>query len=176
MNSYIIFGHDNDKYAYKQNNVVSCPTCNLVDRHSSIKESFKKLKYDISSTLDNELLISKKVYKALKLVIDESNFEKAGEYFYIKPEATVQFNHLKRGTKFGEKCETCQTHSYVIGVTPCILKEPLMKSGLYKTNLSFGDKQDYGSNLTPAIIVTEDLLNIMLDLKATGLDYEENKY
>ncbi len=92
---------------------------------------------------------------------------------FVHPDEAVEFDYLKRETRFGKQCSDCGSHSYVIGASPCFLVNEIMKSGIYRTDLEFGDVEDCGATFTPEIILTEDLLQRFLEVKATGLDYEE---
>jgi len=172
MKSYIIFGQDNDKYAYDTEKAIKCDICGQINREKNKRQEFKKLKYDISSTYDNETLVSKRVYDALIKYVSSDNFEKSGNYYYLIPEEIVQFDSKKRNVKFGDICTICEKPSHIIGSTPAFLREEIGGSGIYSTDLHFGDAEDYGATLTPDIIVTEDILEILLTLKLTGLDYE----
>lgn len=172
MKSYLIFGQDNGKYAYEKNESVSCEECGIINREESNTKPFEKLKYDISSTYDNEMLISHKIYERFCKFVDASNFHQAGNYYYIFPKNKIEIDSLKRKIRFGDNCSKCNTPSHVIGITPCYLSQEVAVSGIYATHLNFGDKDDFGSNLTPGIIVTEDIINDMLQLKPTGLNYE----
>jgi hypothetical protein len=172
MKTFILFGHDNGKYAYEKGKSVVCSGCGLINRESSDRNSFNKLKYDFSSTFDNETLISTNLFGIISEFVDSSNFESAGNYYYIFPKTIVEINTEKRQVKYGTRCVTCKTSSHVIGITPCYLTKEITKSGIYATQLCFGDKDDHGANLTPGIIVTDDILNAILLSEVTGLDYE----
>lgn len=172
MKTYILFGYDNGKYAYEKSKSVTCAGCGLINRERSDRNPFNKLKYDFSSTFDNETLISTNLFKKLSEFVDSSNFQEAGNYYYILPKIKIEIDPEKREVKFGNCCAICKVPSHVIGITPCFLTKEICKSGIYATHLCFGDKDDYGSNLTPGIIVTEDILNVILQSKPTGLDYE----
>ncbi len=172
MKSFLIFGQDNGQYAYNKEQAIWCSGCGILNRAESSRLPFTKLKYDFSSTYDNELVISERVYLELINYIDKSNFEKAGQYYYVLPEAIVEFDAVARKTKFGCKCSVCGKHSHVIGISPAYLKQTISKSGLYATDLSFGDVADENSNQTPGIILSEDLLKIVLSLNASGINYE----
>ena len=172
MNSFLIFGRDNGKYAYSENTAHRCPECRILDREKSLRAPLKGVKYDISSTYDNELVVSDSVFQELSKTIDRSNFEKAGDYYYVLPRATIEFDSVKRLTKFGSTCSTCGNYSHVIGISPAYLKQDVLVSGIYATDLRFGDTEDASANLTPAIIISKDVLDTILALKPSGLDYE----
>ncbi|WP_158078513.1 hypothetical protein, partial [Microbulbifer mangrovi] len=173
MKSFIIFGRDNGQYAYDKSAACRCMECGIIDREKSSRLPLSEIMYDFSSTYDNELVISERVFLELVKYVDESNFEKSGKYYYVFPKVKVEFDSAIRKTKFGPKCSLCGNNSYVIGVSPAYLKRKLSKSGLYATDLKFGDTADEGSNLTPGIILSEDLLGEILSLKVSGLSYEQ---
>jgi len=172
MKSFLIFGHDNGKYAYDSGEAFRCGGCGMIIRDKNKRTQFDKLKFDISSTFDNELLISERIYSELSQSLDCENFEKAKNYHYVIPRKTVSLDYEKQKIKFGEKCKVCGHSSYAIGITPLYLNQEIETSGIYATDICFGDVMDAGANLTPAILVSEDVLNKILGLKPTGLDYE----
>lgn len=173
MKSFIIFGQDNGQYAYDKETACRCAECGIINREKSARLPLGEIKYDVSSTYDNELVISERIYLHLVKYVDESNFEKAGKYYYVFPKVKIEFDSATRKTKFGPKCSSCGNNSYVIGITPTYLKHEISKSGLYATDLEFGDIADEGSNLAPGAIVSEDILGEILSLKTSGLDYEQ---
>lgn len=173
MNSFLIFGLDNGKYAFDQKSRITCPDCGLVNRDKSQRNTFNKLKYDISCTYDGELLISHSMFEVFTMFVDENNFVSAGNYYYVIPKLRVEIDSNKRKIKFGDNCFNCGSPSSVIGLTPAFLKSEIMNSGLYSSDLHYGDVADDGSNLTPCIIVTEDILRAVLALEPMGLDSEQ---
>ena len=172
MNSYLISGPDNGKFAYSEGFTRSCDKCGRIDRERSQRETLKNLKYDVSCTYDNELLISERVFEALSHLVDANNFQKAGRYYYVLPKKELVFNSEKRQVKFGEICSKCGQPSHVIGISPAYLCSEVNISGMYATDLHFGDVEDSGRNLTPGVILTEDLLDNIRAIKPSGLEYE----
>ena len=175
MKSYIIFGQDNSKYAYENNAVSKCPDCGLIDRHNSARCTFTSLPFDVSCTFDNELLVSERIAQILIYLGHSSDMKQAGSYYYIMPNSQVGFDAKRRGTRYGATCSKCGTPEFVVGITPAFLSEGVTKSGIYRTDICFGDKNDYVPTLVPAHIITEDILNVLLEARPSGFDYQEVK-
>ena len=171
MSSFVIFGTDNGEYAYSvESSVKKCPSCGKIHRPESSRAQFNKLKTKISSTYDNELLFHNGIVEQLQREFGLDCFEAAGNYSYVLPSKSVQLDHVKRKVKIGNKCPICSSPSHVVGATPCFLKSPIESSGFYRSNLEFGDLSDAGKNLSPLVIVTQDIYKFIKSLKPTGMD------
>nr|BDD43613.1 hypothetical protein 7 [Gammaproteobacteria bacterium] len=169
MSSYILSGHDNGKYAYDLDAAFRCEGCGRIDRSKSERKTFKSLPREVSSTYDNELIVSKRVHDRLCSLVDEKNFEEAGSYYYVVPHNFVQVDTLKTKLEYGQTCDACNKPTHVVGGNPLWLVNRPSETGIYATDIVFGDVEDYGSNVTPFNIVTEDVFKLLKKLNFKGL-------
>ena len=138
MSSYILSSHDNGKYAYDLGTAFKCKGCGRIDRSKSERKTFKSLSREVSSTYDNELLVSQRVHDRLCSLVDEKNFEEAGSYYYVMPHNAVKVDTLKTKLEYGQTCDACNKPKHIVGGNPLWLESGPSETGIYVQILFLG--------------------------------------
>jgi hypothetical protein len=108
----------------------------------------KKRCFDIAITYDGVLVVS----KAFKTVYESNGL--SGLRFVPLPDdptfcsinaaGVVEFDAVRRGTRFVRQCATCEQFESIVGATPIYLKEGSMipDVGFVRTDLEFGSEDE----------------------------------
>ena len=172
---YCIFGHDNDSYLFEGRDVKRCNLCgSITDRRCSL-DGFKvqKRKYDLSTTYDGAFIGSQR----FKDVYDKNemrglNFLKLPsdpDFYLVTIAEMVEFDSLRRETRFENPCKECCQYESVIGATPIFLKnKSIVREGnFYRTDLEFGSDDEKA----PLIIISRESADILKKANLNGIDY-----
>lgn len=175
---YTISGSDNDSYMCSWGggileeikDIDPCPKCGYRTDFEYINPKFKvkRRTYDFSYTYDGYCIVSLKFketclragFKNLKFV----NLPGDNDFFDFRPEKTVEFDVLKRKTRFIDKCTTCGNYEEIIGATPAFIKGDI-PCEVFRSDISFGS----GNSKSPIIFITEEVKNIFRREKLTSI-------
>ncbi len=139
---------------------VICPKCKTCLNYDYTPENvapLNKAKGDVIATYDNQLLYSQKFVDFVRGIIPfVPRFVRVctkPDYYCLNPEVSVPFDSVKRGTRFGKKCDLCGNFMWAAGARPAVLKiNALPGKGFFKTDILFG-----GPEKGPLIIVDIEL-------------------
>ena len=137
--------------------VATCPSCGRKTDPNYVSPTYRvrKRRRDATATYDGYTLVSAR-FKAdceregwggiefVRLPADD-------QFFWLRPNRIVEFDAVRRETRFEESCDTCHAYYSVVGATPVYLRdirEPLAE-GFYRTDLEFAS----GPEQHPLIIV-----------------------
>jgi hypothetical protein len=201
MIGYYFSVHDNDSYAFRvyprltqyqkvhqtiipdmsgesRQDVRRCPECGeLLNKWNEVLKGLKikRRRLDISCTYDGVDVVSarfKQVYESNALtglrfipLLDDPEFTQ------IQATAVVEFDAIKRGTRFEKKCPVCGRFAVVVGATPVCLEEGsvIPERGFVWTDLEFGS--DDGKS--PLLLCGISAGQVLTNAKLNGLDLVE---
>ena len=130
-------------------------------------------KYDVSCTNDLRNIYSERFFVFCRDVLKADEVFRplrAGDsvLYYMLPFQTIEFDYVRRKTRFEGACEQCGGYDAVAGAHPAFLKihEPI-GPGFFKTDLAFGS----GSAKFPLIIVGSEWKKLLAAQKFRGIDF-----
>lgn len=202
MNVHVLFGADNDSYAFQhypclsetesvhQQIVPKFENRNLSEwpRYSACGELLEKnvglvedahvsnVLFDVSSTYDGIEIVSER----FKIVCEKNKLKglvftslNNHELLYaIRAIRIVQFDTERRATRFGKYCESCRQYSSVAGATPAYLKK-----GESIDDMEFVRTDiEFGSGdeKSPLLLCGESARQVLLASDLRGLEVSSN--
>ena len=171
---YQLSGTDNGSYLLsKTDGVERCNVCGVVRDFDQVNCDFKvtKKKFDFSYTYDNRCVVSKVFMEYFTSNgIQDLQFKSISStnlFYLFIPTKIVEYDFIKRKTRFENFCNTCGRYLYVVGATPVFLKSTVETNNIYKSDLYFGS----GSSKSPLIIAGCDLAADMKKIGLTGITF-----
>ena len=179
---YTFNGHSSNNVSFFDGNepkgvlCACCGTC-LDDTYSpEILDINQSRKYDISYTDDLRNLYSERFYLFCKDVLKaDVKFKQIKTrnmvlYYMIPPKKILEFDIVRRETKFEKKCKMCGGYESVAGAFPPFLKinKPL-GHGFFRTDVIFGSGREKG----PLFIIGNEWKKLLAAQKFRGIDFEE---
>jgi hypothetical protein len=99
-------------------------------------------KYDASYSYDGVLVVTERFREVVETKgITGLEFRPVqGHVFAARSSMSVQFDAVRRGTRFEKRCESCGQYESVVGATPIYLLsgETMPERGFVRTDLEFG--------------------------------------
>jgi len=148
---YSLSVDDGDKYFFEAApDTVFCPKCDSVidDSYTPVTIGGLKKDLDCFSTYENRLIVSER----FKAVCDRLNsnglqfiqVNNAPILYWLKIIKSLEFDSIKRKTRFDGLCSLCNNYESIIGATPVYLKgvNYPIESGFYRTDLEFGSGRE----------------------------------
>ena len=171
--------HDNDSYMVASsekrhiNDVpdeVFCSSCGWKSDWGFTRPSFKlkSRSLDVSCTYDGACIVSSAAREVFADFIDGvfHVLPREPNFFHLVPIDVVEFDSEKRGTRFGDVCESCKLPEWVAGATPVYLNRlPDPSKHLFRTDVLFGSYNER----SPLKIVSTDLLHALERAKLKGV-------
>lgn len=152
-----------------------CPKCRRKLDPSWIRPGFRvsNRRRDITCTYDGYTLVSERFRKTwrqwghrgavfLELPSDP-------QFFALESNQVVPFDAESAGTRFEDFCESCQSHSTVVGTFPTRLKgiAEALHPGLYRTDIAFA----CGIEQSPLLIVDPQTRMQIKSEKLVGFEF-----
>jgi len=142
---YVLFGQDNGG-SFFQNapRGVLCEDCQAcIDLRYAPSDLKIDTFYDLSHTLDNRLICSRRAkdffLERFDVLISEVGAWRGNSLYHVSPKISVPFSAIRRGTRFLDRCDTCGTYKSIVGAAPAYLElESLDKECFFKTDIVFG--------------------------------------
>jgi len=175
--AYVLHGHDNDSYMLQDApNLVRCSVCGELLQRPRLVPTFKlQKKRDVSATYDGYTIVSQRF-------VDEWHRnggaglefvplpEELG-YFTIDANQVIEFDSVRRKTRFEKHKPCCGRFHSVAGATPAFLKSPeaLSKTQAARTDVTFGS----GDEKHPLIVIPLELGHALKRAKLSGLDLSD---
>ena len=176
MQPFVTYGHDNNLSFFRQReDVQRCTSCGLLAAkwEESLSEvRIPRLRFDISCSYDGILVVSSRfrdLYEAVNMTgLDFVPL--ASGFFSIRATQFVQFDAKKRGTRFVDKCPTCDQYESVVGAAPAFLKDGTKVDalGFARTDLEFGSADEKA----PLLICGGSAAEFLGNAELKGLDLE----
>jgi hypothetical protein len=198
MNSYYIFGQDNDSYAFRlyplltenqqvhqglvsdmsgarHQGIRRCVKCNeLTSKWDEplLGLVIKKRKYDISVTYDGILIVSerfKSVYTSN--ILSGLIFRQLPDdprFFAVNAVRSVEFDAERRKTRFIKPCPECGRYESVVGATPVFLKVGCDVNGPEFVRTDL--EFGSGDEKSPILICGPVASKALFDAKLKGMD------
>ena len=120
-----------------------CGTCLDLNYYPEYIEIHRSKKYDISYTHDLRTLYSENFVQFCRdelrcnedfIKISTGHFN----YYYMVPNSIVEFDSVRRETKFVGPCKSCGGFRDIAGAHPVFLKEcAQLGNGFFRTNIHF---------------------------------------
>jgi hypothetical protein len=141
---------------------------------SSIDISPSKI-YDVSYTDDLRKLYSERFVAFCRDVLKATETFvpiQAGRtiLYYMIPSRTLEFDLVRRRTRFDDPCDACGGFGAVVGAHPAFLKtDDAVGPGFFKTDIAFGS----GKAKFPLIIVGAEWKALIASRKFRGVEFAE---
>lgn len=148
---YRLSAQDNGLYFfYDRPDVKRCQVCRaLLKKWEEVLAGVpivKPPKYDASYSYDGVLVVTERFRKSVEARgITGLEFRPLrGNLFAARSGISVQFDAVRRGTRFEKQCESCGQYESVIGATPIYLLsgEKIPEKGFVRTDLEFGSSDE----------------------------------
>jgi hypothetical protein len=176
---YVVFGHDNDRYAFRDRaGVGRCEQCTqIIDKWSehqpfSVDEP-AAIAMDISSTYDGVDVVSPRFRRVIHDAgLTGLTFQEIGDgYAVVRATRRVRFDAEARMTRFENQCERCGSYETVVGATPAFLIPPVDvgPNEFVWTDIEFGS----GDEKSPLLICGENAARALRKAKLKGLDFAD---
>jgi hypothetical protein len=170
---YKINGQDNDTYMFQDNSrIPKCEKCGYRLNFSTTNPDYflKSCKDAISTTYDGQTIVSKAFKHFCELNrysgIKFGGFENDPNHFHLILMQVVQFDAIKRKTRFENLCSQCGNYESIIGATPTyLLVDKPLEDGFYRSDLIFAS----GNEKHPLNLVG---IETKAKLEAAGLGLE----
>jgi len=174
---YTLSGQDNDAYMFSKTETVErCVVCGYRLKFLAFNPSYEagNSKADFAATFDGFWIVSLRFkefclaeeYKDLSF----GEFEKDKKHFNFGVSRIVEFDALKRQTRFENFCSACGNYESVIGATPSyLLISDVLKDGFYRSDLLFGS----GDEKHPLIFVGIETKAKLENTGLIGLEFSE---
>jgi hypothetical protein len=182
---YSICGYDNDSYMLrdKENNFLTtlkrCSICGELLKKKDIPTDKFNLKkqLDFSATYDGFTICSQRFVDFYDFRnysgLDFDPIKSISGYYIISVGNSniLEFDAIKRKTRFMDKKECCKRYESIIGATPVYLKSPdRLKDGVfYRTDLEFGS----GDEKSPLLLVALKTGKEIKQENFRGIDFGE---
>jgi hypothetical protein len=174
---YVLYGHDNDSYMLEnQQGLNRCSTCGeLLDRSCSVDSFRLRKKYDLSGTYDGYTIASlafrEAWHEAGSEGLDFISLPSAEGFFLVQTTRVLEFDAVRRKTRFEGYHECCQRYESVVGATPAFVKHPklLESQSAYGSDLMFGT----GDEKSSLIMIPLSLGEHLKRFKLSGMDLAE---
>jgi hypothetical protein len=152
-----VFGEDNDSYMYHDApGVKRCPGCGYHLDPTFVDPGFRLVRrgFDLSYTYDGCCIASERV----KTFCERQGYPgmtflplpSTPGFFRLIVDRVVEFDAVRRETRFGSNCPVCGRPESVAGLTPVFLREgTVLNEGFYRTDLEFGT----GDERSPCLLV-----------------------
>jgi hypothetical protein len=140
----------------------------------NLQKEFRSIKEDLSYTYDGFSIVTEKFrefcekegYGGLEFVA----LSGSQPYFWFKIHTVIEFDSVRRRTRFLEFNAECNGYEEIIGAHPVILKNnPVLADGFYRTDLCFGSY----SGKSPTYCVGIETRRKLLAAGFGEIDYEE---
>jgi len=153
-------------------NCGSCLDYNYYPKFIDINPSKK---YDAVYTYDLRELFSESFFVFCRDVLKIGHIFKPiqtrGEtLYYMSPTHVLEFDYIRRKTKFEKTCEQCGGYRDIVGATPAFLKNHKpVEAGFFRTDLAFGS----GKSKSPLILLSSEWKKLLVSQKFKGIDFGE---
>ena len=181
INGYTLSGKSSNDASFfngDEPSGVLCPRCGscLDYGYSPVSLDIKSSKkYDVSYTNDLRKLYSERFFVFCRDVLKADKLFKPVQVrdtvlYYMFPSQIVEFDYIRRKTRFEGTCDQCGGYSSVAGAHPAFLKasEPV-GSGFFRTDIAFGS----GKAKFPLIIIGSEWKKLLASEKFRGIDFGE---
>lgn len=176
--AYVLQGQDNDSYMlYDAPHLTRCSTCGELLKRPHLIPDFKlNKKFDVSSTYDGYTIVSKRFVDewhhngGTGLVFNQLPADP--DYFTVEANKEVEFDSVRRKTRFEDFKPCCNRFKSIAGATPAIIKNAnmtLSKTQAFQTDVLFGS----GDEKHPLIIIPTSIGIALKKAKLSGLDFGE---
>lgn len=179
MNLHVVYGHDNDRYAFRERrDVVRCGACGALtdkwgDQQTIAVDDPTSIPKDISTTYDGVVIVSPRFRK----VVEEAGLtglafgELGGGYAVLRATRRVAFDSNGRKTRFENQCRECGNYQSVVGATPAFLMPPVEvdPKEFVWTDIEFGS----GDEKSPLLLCGDEAAKVLRKAKLKGLDFAE---
>jgi hypothetical protein len=198
VDRFLLYGQDNDTYAFREHPVLTAnqqvhqflvpdmsgASRSGTDRCSACGEllskwreplagiAIKKRKYDLSITYDG-LTIASELFRSVCETNDLTGLEfrqlpDDTRFFAVHATRAVEFDAVRRKTRFIKPCQQCGRYESVVGATPVYLKagSTVGEREFVRTDLEFGSNDEKHPLLLCGFVAAEALN----EAKLTGLD------
>ena len=148
---YRLSAQDNGLYFfYDRPDVKRCHVCRALlskwEEDLACIPIVKPPKYDASYSYDGVLVVNERFREVVEAKgITGLEFRPLqGHVFAARSSMSVQFDAVRRGTRFIKRCDTCGQYESVVGATPIYLLsgEAIPERGFAKTDLEFGSSDE----------------------------------
>lgn len=147
---------DGDFFASAPNSTF-CSECGSATDQNYFPTDLRlsRTSFEVSSTYDNRLIVSRRFKEFCEAHaidgVDLKLVNKSKQLYYLQSDRKVQFDSARSGTRFLDRCQSCEQYQSVVGLTPPFLTgaHQSLDSGFYHTDLHFGS----GREKAAAVIV-----------------------
>jgi hypothetical protein len=159
----------------QRSGVRRCSACNeLLNKWNEPLTGLiiKKRQFDISCTYDGIEVASaafKEVYDSHGLSdLSFSPLPDDPSFYCIRATKVVEFDPVRRGTRFEEQCPSCGRYRSIVGATPVYLKpgSEIPDMGFARTDLEFAS----GDEKSPVLLCGPAAGKVLKSAKLSGLD------
>lgn len=165
-------------FFYDRADVRRCPACKELlskwDEDLTIVPIGKYRKYDIGASYDGVCIFSRRA----KAVYDQAGmtglqFTQLAhpDLFAVQASTIVQYDSVRRGTRFEKKCDVCGRYKYVAGATPAYLMpgSNVPPLGFARTDIEFASNDEKH----PLLICGDEAAAILRAANLKGLELKK---
>ena len=171
---HLLLAKDNGLYFFRSIDAQRCEACgSLTNKWNEDISSVliaKNIVDDVSYSYDGVLVVTDKFISSLhSLGIEGMIFTPLqNKLFSARPRNYVEFDAIRRATKFDKFCEACGIYKSVAGATPAFLKSPLTNSlELFRTDIEFGSEDEK----TPLVLCDPNTASLLGKAGLRGLHF-----
>lgn len=177
---FVIYGHDNQSYAFADHPSHLRCACGLyIDKWKQLPVNFRlcRRSLDVSATFDGATIVSERfrhLYQNSRWSgLEFRDLPSEPGFFQIVASAVIVFDSVTRGTRFLDLCTICGRFRSVAGATPVFLGVPgaIPSNSFVRTDVEFGT----GAEMHPLIICGAETGQTLKMAGLRGLDLEPIK-
>jgi hypothetical protein len=165
-------GHDNGQFAYSA--APHCPECTRVTDPTAIDRNLRierphKWSRDLSYTYDGAAIATERFVSVFGDLpgVRFVPLSAQSDHHLLVVDTVVEFD-LAKARSIGPVCSTCDHPTHIIGGNGADMSHA--PTGLSRTNLGFGDTENYGPNhpyhLAPRLFVGAELGRSILETQS----------
>jgi len=170
--------NDGEFFDGKQPSRVLCPNCETCLDYNYVPTAIdvhQSKRYDVSYTIDLRILFSERFVAFCRnaLHVDDVFTLVKGrniDLFYMFPSRILEFDVVRRKTRFEGPCAVCGGFASIVGAHPAYLKSTkIIASGFFRSDIAFAS----GKRKFPLFFVSIEWKEILSSEKFRGIEFEE---